>query len=129
MSNLKNSVQLIGHMGANPEVKTLSNGAKVARLNVATSEYFKNKNGEWVNETTWHRIVAWEGVAEKAEKVLTKGSFVLIEGKLTNRSYVDAKGEKKYIYEVRATQIMPLDKKDSVPENGTTTIEEEGLPF
>ncbi|HTO15588.1 MAG TPA: single-stranded DNA-binding protein [Edaphocola sp.] len=132
MSNVKNSVQLIGHMGANPEIKTLENGAKIARLNLATTEYYKNKKGEWMSETTWHRIIAWEAMAEKAEKVLTKGSFVLIEGKLTNRSYTDAKGEKRYLYEVRANQILPLDKKEQASESyapETTTEEDLGLPF
>lgn len=132
MSSVKNSVQLIGHMGIDPEVKTLENGNKVARLRMATTESYKNKNGEWQDETTWHNIVAWEGIAERAEKQLSKGAHVLIEGKLTSRNYVDSKGEKKYIYEVRATSFLLLDKKDSNTATATApanAIADDGLPF
>ncbi len=115
MSNVKNSVQLIGHMGIDPEVKTLDNGTKVARLRVATTERYKNKNGEWQDETTWHNIVAWEALADRAEKYLNKGSHLLIEGKLTSRSYMDNKGEKKYVYEVRCTNFLLLDKNEANP--------------
>ncbi|MCO6494083.1 MAG: single-stranded DNA-binding protein [Bacteroidetes bacterium] len=134
MSNLKNNVQLIGHLGANPEVKTLESGTKVARISLATSESFKNKNGEWQDETTWHYITAWGPVAERAEKYLSKGSYILLEGKLTSRNYVDSKGEKKYIYEVRASNFLMLDKKnpaaDNVPEQTDASLAQEGdLPF
>lgn len=131
MSSVKNNVQLIGHMGADPEVKTLDNGSKVARIRVATTERFKNKNGEWQDDTTWHNIVAWENLAERAEKYLNKGSHILIEGKLTSRSYVDNKGEKKYIYEVRATNFLLLDKRENMSEApaDSATVADDGLPF
>ena len=130
MSSVKNSVQLIGHMGIDPEVKTLENGSKVARIRLATTESYKNKNGEWADETTWHNIVAWEALAERAERQLTKGAHVLIEGKLVSRNYVDNKGEKKYIYEVRATNILLLDRKDGNTSAPPASQEEtENLPF
>ncbi len=130
MSNVKNSVQLIGHMGIDPEVKTLENGTRVARLKIATTERFKNKNGTWMDETTWHSIVAWETLAERAEKYLKKGAYVLLEGKLISRNYMDAKGEKKYVYEVRATNFILLDKKETVMATNLATAEkEDSLPF
>ena len=128
MSNVKNSVQLIGHMGIDPEVKTLETGTKVARLKIATTERFKNKNGVWAEETTWHSIVAWETLAERAEKYLKKGAYILLEGKLISRNYLDAKGEKKYIYEVRATNFILLDKKEAAT-TVSTAEKEEVLPF
>ena len=129
MSTLRNSVQLIGHLGADPEIKTLENGAKVARIRIATTESYKNKSGEWMDETTWHNIVAWEALAERAERYLHKGSFVLIEGKLTNRSYVNKEGEKKYVYEVRAISILPLDKKEKETASPALQESADNLPF
>ncbi|MBX2984729.1 MAG: single-stranded DNA-binding protein [Bacteroidia bacterium] len=134
MSNLKNNVQLIGHLGANPEIKTLEGGSKVARLRVATSESFKNKNGEWQEETTWHSITAWGPLAERAEKHLSKGSYILLEGKLTSRNYVDSKGEKRYVYEVQASNFLLLDKKNPAAENmpaqsDSSAAQEDVLPF
>ena len=86
MYALKNKVQLIGNLGNNPEVKSLDGGKKVARFNVATSESYRNTKGEKITETQWHTLVAWGKVAEIAEKYLQKGSEVVIEGKLINRS-------------------------------------------
>lgn len=128
MNSVKNSVQLIGHLGADPVMRTLENGAKVARLSIATTERYKGKNGEWMEDTTWHSVVAWESLAEKAEQYLHKGAHILIAGKLINRSYVDSKGEKKYIYEVRASAIVALDKKVNLPEKEQVP-EKEDLPF
>jgi single-strand DNA-binding protein len=129
MSNVKNSVQLIGHMGINPEVKTLENGTKVVRLSVATTERYKNKKGDWADETTWHNIVVWEALAERAEKQLHKGALVLIEGKLTNRTWTDNNGQKHYVYEVRATNFLLLDKKEVQQSNRVSFVQEEGVPF
>ncbi|MCK9481250.1 MAG: single-stranded DNA-binding protein [Bacteroidia bacterium] len=134
MSNLKNNVQLIGHLGANPEVKALESGTKVARIRMATSESFKNKEGEWQDETTWHSITLWGTLAERAEKYLTKGSYILLEGKLTSRNYTDSKGEQKYIYEVRASNFLILDKKNPSAENAPSQPEgaiddKDVLPF
>jgi len=112
MNSLRNSVQLIGNLGANPDVKTLENGKTVARLSLATSEKFKNQKGEKVQETTWHNLVAWGKTAEIAEKFLKKGSELAIEGKLSNRSYETKEGEKKYISEVVVNQILMLGGKD-----------------
>ena len=111
MKNLRNSVQLIGHLGMNPEVKNLESGKTVANLSLATTETYKNQEGEKVQDTTWHRLVAWGKTAEIAEKYLKKGSEVAVEGKLVNRSYETANGEKKYISEVLINEILMLGGK------------------
>ena len=111
MYALKNKVQLIGNLGANPEVKTLDGGRKLARFNVATSETYRNAKGDKVTDTQWHTLVAWGKVAEIAEKYLKKGSEVAVEGKLINRSYNDKDGNKKYITEVQVNEVLMLGEK------------------
>ncbi len=111
MYALKNKVQLIGHLGAAPEVKNTESGKKYARFSVATNENYRNAKGEKVTETTWHNLVAWGKVAEIAEKYLNKGSEVAIEGKLISRSYNDKEGNKKYITEVQVNELLMLGTK------------------
>ena len=111
MNALRNKVQLIGHLGAEVELKKLENGNSVARISVATNESYKNKAGEKVTDTTWHNIVAWGKTAELASQLLKKGSEVALEGKLSNRSYEDKEGVKKYISEVVMNEFLLLDKK------------------
>lgn len=115
MNTLRNSVRLIGNLGAAPEVKNLDNGNKMARLNLATNETYMNSKGEKVTETSWHNLVAWGKTAEIAEKYLDKGREVAVEGKLTSRSYTDKEGNKKYITEVVINEILMLDKKIDKP--------------
>jgi single-strand DNA-binding protein len=111
MNNLRNSVRLIGNLGAAPEVKNLEKGNKVAKLALATNESYTNAKGEKVTETQWHNLVAWGKTAEIAEKYLNKGSELAIEGKLTSHSYTDKQGVKKYVTEVVVNEILMLDKK------------------
>ncbi len=113
MNALRNKVQLIGHLGADVELKTLDNGNSVARISVATNEYYKNKAGEKVTDTTWHNVVAWGKTAELANQLLKKGSEVALEGKLSNRSYEDKAGVKKYVSEVVMNEFLLLDKKEA----------------
>ena len=108
MQALKNKVQLIGNIGNQPEVKTMESGKKFARFSVATSETYRNAKGEKVTETQWHNIVCWGKLAEIVEKYLTKGKEVALEGKLVNRSYNDKEGNKKYICEVQASELLLL---------------------
>jgi single-strand DNA-binding protein len=108
MQALKNKVQLIGNIGNQPEVKTMESGKKFARFSVATSETYRNAKGEKVTETQWHNIVCWGKLAEIVEKYLTKGKEVALEGKLVNRSYNDKDGNKKYICEVQANELLLL---------------------
>lgn len=108
MSTLKNKVQLIGNVGNAPEVKTLNDGKKVANFSMATNENYKNANGEKVQNTEWHNIVAWGKIAEIVEQFVGKGKEVAIEGKLTSRSYETKEGEKRYVTEVVASEILLL---------------------
>src|SRR4051812_19190265 len=110
MNAMKNRVQLIGNVGNDPEIKNLDGGKKVAHLNIATNDSYKNDKGERVEQTEWHRVVAWGKTAEIIEKYVTKGIQVGLEGKLTNRSYDDKNGEKRYITEVVVSEIMLLGK-------------------
>lgn len=133
MSTLRNRVQLIGHLGADPELKTLDSGTKVARIRIATNESYKMANGEWKEETMWHSVTAWEKLAERATQQFHKGSYIMIEGKLINRSYIDASGNKKFLTEVRASNIILLDKRHPEPNNietdGQDAEGDDGLPF
>ena len=106
MNTVKNRVQLIGNLGATPEVKNLENGNKVARFSVATSENYLNKKGEKISTTQWHNIVAWGNLAGIAQQLLQKGAEVVIDGKLSSRSYTAKDGSKKYITEVVAQELL-----------------------
>src|SRR5258705_13328828 len=108
MYALKNKVQLIGHLGNQPDERTTEAGKKWARFSVATNEVYRNAQGEKVTETQWHNLIAWGKVAEIAEKFLHKGSEVAIEGKLINRSYTDKDGVKKYLTEVQVNEVLLL---------------------
>jgi len=108
---MRNKVQLIGHLGADPEIKTLDGGKKLARINIATNETYTNAKGEKVTETQWHNVVAWGKTAEIAGKIFSKGLEVLIDGKLVNRSYTDKDGNKKFVTEVQANELLVFTKK------------------
>ena len=103
-----NKVILVGNLGKDPEVRHLDNGRAVANFSLATSEVYKNKQGEKVTNTEWHNIVLWTPLAEVAEKFLKKGSQVYIEGKITTRSYDDKEGNKRYITEVVGREMTLL---------------------
>jgi single-strand DNA-binding protein len=111
MSALRNNVQLIGNLGAKPEVKHLEGGKVVANMSIATSDSYKNAKGEKVQDTTWHNLVMWGKTAEIAEKYLDKGSELAVSGKLTNRSYEDKDGVKRYVTEVLVNEIVMLGSK------------------
>lgn len=106
---MKNRVQLIGHVGQEPEVKTV-NDRKVATITIATNDYYYNDKGDKVEQTEWHRVTAWGKTAEVIEKFVTKGKEIGIEGKLTHRSYDDKEGNKKYITEIVANELLLLGK-------------------
>lgn len=109
MNTLKNRVQLIGHLGQDPELKTIESGKKMARFTLATDDGYKNSEGQKVSETTWHNIVAWNGLAELSEKYLKKGRKVAVEGRIVYRTYEDKKGVTKYITEIILNDLMFLD--------------------
>jgi single-strand DNA-binding protein len=100
MNSLKNKVQLIGYLGQDPETKTIESGKKVTHFTMATDESYKNSEGQKVSETTWHNIVAWNGLAELVEKYLKKGRQVAVEGRIVYRTYEDKKGAIRNITEI-----------------------------
>jgi single-strand DNA-binding protein len=108
MNSLKNRVQLIGNLGQDPEIKTLESGKKVAHFTLATNDDYKNGEGQKISETTWHNIVAWNGLADISGKYLKKGRQVAVEGRIVYRSYEDKKGVTKYITEIVLDQLMML---------------------
>jgi len=111
MNTLKNSVQLIGNLGTDPTIKTFSSGKKMASFRIATSEKYTNANGEKVEDTQWHNIVAWGKKVDVVENYLKKGKEVAIEGKLINRSY-EKDGEKRYITEIVLNELQMFGGKE-----------------
>ena len=106
---MKNKVQLIGHVGQEPEVKTINN-KKVANLTIATNDFYYNEKGDKVEQTEWHRITAWGKTAEIIEKYVTKGKEIAVEGKLSHRSYDDKDGNKRYVTEILVSELLLLGK-------------------
>jgi len=111
MSTLKNKVQLLGNLGNEPEMITLESGKKLAKFSIATNETYRNSKGEKVTDTQWHNVIAWNKTAEIIEKYLQKGNEVMVEGKLTSRSYETKEGEKRYITEVVCNELLMLGNK------------------
>lgn len=110
MNALRNKVQLIGHVGGNPEMRTFAEGKKWAKVRLATTEIYKNEKGEKVDETYWHSLVAWGRQAEIMERYVTKGKEIAVQGKLTNRAYEDKNGEKRYFTEVVVSEVLLMGK-------------------
>ncbi len=108
MYTLKNSVRLVGHLGMDPEVKTFDVNKKLAKVSIATNESYKNDKGEKITETQWHNLIMWGAQANLAEQYLKKGDEVAIEGKLSNRSYVDKDGNKRYVSEVVVNEFLKV---------------------
>ena len=132
---------LLGHLGRDPEIRHLESGRAVTTFSLATSESYKNKQGEKVTNTEWHNVVLWSPLAEIAERFLKKGSQVYIEGKTTHRSY-ESEGITKYITEVVGRDMTLLGKGEKAPaptdpmevsgttqDSSITDAEVEDLPF
>jgi single-strand DNA-binding protein len=111
MNALRNKVQLIGRLGQDPEIINLDSGKKLAKFSVATNDSYKNANGERVEDTQWHNVVAWGKTAEIVENYVTKGKEIAVEGKLTHRSYEDKEGNKRYSTEVVCNELLLLGSK------------------
>ncbi len=107
---MKNSIQLIGNVSQEPEIKTFETGRKLANITIATNDVYYKENGDKVEKTEWHRVTAWGKTADIIEKYVTKGKEVAVEGKLTHRSYDDKEGNKRYITEVVINEILLLNK-------------------
>lgn len=138
-----NKVILIGNVGADPEVRYLDGGVAVANIRLATTESYKNKNGERVDQTEWHNIVLWRGLAQVVETYVKKGMQLYIEGRIRTRSWDDQNGVKRYTTEIFADNMQMLSRKaDSTPAAKTpdqsmptppviaeATDESDDLPF
>ncbi len=117
-----NKVILIGNVGKDPEIRHIeSNNVSVAKFPLATSETYKNKNGEKVTNTEWHNVVMWRYLADFAEKHIKKGTQIFVEGKITSRSYDDKDGNKRYITEIIVDNVRLLGRRDN--SNNTNTNE------
>lgn len=133
-----NKAILLGNLGKDPEIRKLDDGRAVANFSIATSETYKNKSGEKVTNTEWHNVVLWTPLAEIAQSYLKKGSQVYIEGKISNRSYEDKEGVKKYISEVvgrdirllgRAPESSGNEPSSSSSQETKESVQEDDLPF
>jgi single-strand DNA-binding protein len=113
-----NKVILVGNLGKDPEVRHLEGGAAVANFPLATTETYKDKNGNRNEQTEWHNIVVWRGLAEVAEKYLKKGMTIYIEGKLRTRSWDDKEGHKRYTTEVVGETFTILSKRENNASSG-----------
>ncbi len=123
-----NKVILIGNLGKDPEVRYLDNGVAVANFSLATTESYKNKEGERVNQTEWHNIVLWRGLAEIAEKFLKKGSAIYVEGKIRSRKWEDREGNTRYTTEILADNMTMLGKREDNTTQSSGTSNEEEIP-
>jgi single-strand DNA-binding protein len=111
MKAIKNKVQLMGHLGADPEIKIFKENNKLANMRLAVNDCYKNTKGEWVEETQWFNLVAWSKLAIFAEKYLNKGIELAIEGRLINKSYVDKNAVKRVSTDIVVSEILILTKK------------------
>ena len=140
-----NKVILVGNLGKDPEVRYLDSGVAVANCTLATTENYKNKEGEKVSQTEWHNLVLWRGLAEVAEKWLKKGSPIYVEGKIKNRKWEDKDGNTRYNTEIlvdnmtmlggRPSDISPsvneskLESNKPVSDVSPSDDSEDDLPF
>jgi len=102
---------LIGNVGKDPEIRHLENDSIVANFTLATTERYRDKNGNWQEQTEWHNIVCWRLLGERVEKYVKKGSQVFIEGKIRTREWVDKSEQKRYIVEIVADNFQLLGKR------------------
>jgi single-strand DNA-binding protein len=117
MSSL-NKAMIIGRLGQDPDVRYTQSNTAVANMSVATSERYKDKSGEWKENTEWHRVVAWGRTAEICQEYLKKGSLVYIEGPIQTRQWEDKDGQTRYTTEIKALTMTMLDSKGSSSNGG-----------
>ena len=115
-----NKVILVGNLGKDPEVRHLDSGIAVANFSLATTESYTNKQGERVNQTEWHNIVLWRGLADVAEKYLKKGNSIYVEGKISTRKWEDKEGNTRYSTDIIADKMTMLGSKS---DNANTPTE------
>jgi single-strand DNA-binding protein len=123
MTNLVNSVRLIGNVGRTPEVKEFGTGRKKASMSLATTEKRRKESGEYTTHTEWHNLVCWGKQADVVERFVKKGSRLVIEGKLAHREYTASDGQKRYITEILVNEISFFDGRKA--ETGSEPAAEE----
>ncbi len=111
---MKNHVQIVGRLGANPEVKIMDNGSKFARFSIAVTETYTTKKGEKVTDVQWHPVVAWGPLASVAERLLYKGTQVTVDGKLSKTRYTDKEGIKRSSTEIIANELFVFNIQSQV---------------
>jgi single-strand DNA-binding protein len=121
LNNIKNSVQIVGHVGKDVELTAFENGNKKATAIVATNEFYTNKSGEKVKQTEWHKVIAWGKTAENIAVCFKKGTEVAIHGKLSSRTYKDNSGTTKYVTEIIVNEFYKIAKM--------TNATAEAVPF
>lgn len=112
MKALRNNVQLIGNLGRDVELTTFDSGTKMARITLATSDYYKNNKGEQVQDTQWHNVIAWGKLADTMATLLKKGTEVAINGQLRHRSFEGKDGNTKHISEIIARDFLKISKRE-----------------
>ena len=113
MTTMKNSIQLIGNLGRDPEITKTSNGKKLGKVSFATNESYKTKTGELVSQTQWHNLVAWGNLADYMEKHLKKGAYIGIRGKIRYNKYTNKEGQQQVRTEVLVQEFLDPEKKKS----------------
>ena len=108
MSRSVNKAIILGNLGRDPEIRTIPSGARVATFSVATNRRWQSRSGEMQEDTQWHRIVAWDKLAEIAEQYLKKGDRIYVEGRLQYREWDDQNGQKRYTTEIVARELVML---------------------
>jgi single-strand DNA-binding protein len=117
-----NKVILVGNLGKDPEIRHLDNGIAVANFSLATTESYTNKQGERVNQTEWHNIVLWRGLADVAEKYLKKGNSIYVEGKINTRKWEDKEGVTRYSTDIIADKMTMLGSRSNNSSSAATAV-------
>ncbi len=110
MYTIKNKIQLIGFLGNDPVVKRTDSGDKLVKFSIATNETYRNSEGVKIKNTQWHNLIAWNKIADIAEKYLQRGTEVAIEGKLLHRDYIDKEGNKRVVSEIQVSEMLLLSR-------------------
>jgi len=128
MARSLNRAEIIGNVGAEPELRTTPQGNSVCTLKITTSESYKDKNtNEWKEHTEWHRIVFWDNLAEQAAKNLNVSSKIYVEGKIRTRKYDDREGITRFITEIVASKLIILDPKTQKSNYNDNTSQSDSL--
>lgn len=111
MNNLRNRIQLIGNLGSDPEISNFDSGKKKASFTIATNDYYKTPDGEKIQDTQWHQVIAWNKQADLIESYVKKGQEIALDGKLINRNYKDKEGVTRYVTEIILNEVLLLNSK------------------